>query len=286
MQSRAIACRCVLALTTVFVWLCVARAKLRDAFAPRRLKTAPKLVITTGASSDYFSCLTNLIGSVHYWCPTNCIVAVFCMNLNADEIHKLRVSRNTVLFWETRKIPDNTVVDYGFKPLAIEEALISFPVVLWLDAGSTVTGNLYAKVMPILQHDQLFVVQGQDNSAARWLHSGMLEFYGVNRTLFEGKPSYSGNTIGFTRGHPALREWVECAKQPACISPPGSSPASHRYDQAAITIILYLRFPDVEAHTNLLAGTRKQLAECFKESEYVVWTSRCGETCYESQFLT
>ena len=55
---------------------------------------------------------------------------------------------------------------YAWKPLAIRDAVDAFGSVLWLDAGSTVTGRL-EPIFEALHRDGHFLVQGQDMDCSR-----------------------------------------------------------------------------------------------------------------------
>jgi hypothetical protein len=65
---------------------------------------------------------------------------------------------------------DYRVTQYAWKPLAIKDAVDVFGGVLWLDAGSTVTGPL-TPVFDALHRDGHFFVQGQDMDCSRWVES-------------------------------------------------------------------------------------------------------------------
>ena len=59
-----------------------------------------------------------------------------------------------------------TLAQYAWKPLAIKDAVDAFGSVLWLDAGSTVTGPL-GPAFEALHRDGHFLVQGQDMDCSK-----------------------------------------------------------------------------------------------------------------------
>jgi hypothetical protein len=257
-------------------------AKIGDVFSENHygIHDGKKLTIVTAATPSFFNALQNLIGSIHYFCSKKCEIAVFSLNLNTNQIFDLQTHAKVRVFWANTPWNEDANT-YSFKPIAIREALNVFQHVLWLDAGSTVTGDIYSAVMPILEREGHFFVQGQDLNSSPWIYEGMLKHYGFSREFFKNKPSYSGNTVGFTQNSANILDlWVACASDANCIAPSGHSKQNHRYDQASLTVLLFTQFPNVVAHTELLAAQADQLRGCMHASEKVVWTSRSSETCY------
>ncbi|KAL3810788.1 hypothetical protein ACHAXA_006432 [Cyclostephanos tholiformis] len=248
------------------------------------------LTIVTGANSPFFGALRNLVGSVRYWCPpSRCRIAVFNLGLTDDEINESRAWCGVRVHWSDgyHGADPNT---YAFKPNAIYEAVtVRYGgAVLWLDAGSTVTGRIYDAVVPHMLDEGAFLVQGQDLNMVPWVHPLMFEYLGANASDFDHKHSYSGNTVGFVNdsetSNAILPPWRDCASDSRCISPPGSDKGNHRYDQAALSVIAYAaessRGLSITPRTDLLAASSGQLNPCTVESDMVVWTSRGKERCY------
>lgn len=124
--------------------------------------------------------------------------------------------------------------------------------------------------------------QGQDNNMVPWCHDLTWQYFKLDKTKFNGKPSYSGNTMGYVHDSPAyhkiLKPWVECAKVEACMAPEGTSTGNHRFDQAVLSIITYTSGLNVTEHTELLLA---ESVPCYKPHERAVWTSRQGCSCYQ-----
>lgn len=261
---------------------------------PPRAPAAPTttvLTVATGADSPFFAAMRNLAGSVRFWCPPDrCRLAVFDLGLSPDELDEARAWCGASVHWSGGgssggTSPAGNPGNYAFKALAVEEAVRDYGHVLWLDAGSTVTGRLYESVLPHMLHEGAFLVQGQDLDMVPWVHPGMFRHFGVeDASRFRGLHSYSGNTVGFVAGSAAsaaiLPPWVACAKNASCIDPPGSSRGNHRYDQAALSVIAHSSGVAITPRTDLLAASRGQLRPCMEASDMVVWTSRRGESCY------
>lgn len=255
-----------------------------------RSHEVPKqMVVATGADDSYFQGLVNFVGSVHYWCA-ECPIVVF--NLGLSEEHKKTVDTwcNTTLKWRngvnTKGIDSShltTPKQYAWKPFAILEAVNEYQAdaVLWLDAGSTVTGPLMTTIWPFIRDDGHFFVQGQDLDMTRLCMQETFDYLKQRKEDFMNKPSYAGNTVGFVYGseayHKILVPWTKCAAVAECIAPPGSSTANHRFDQVVLSIITYTAGINVTQHTELLEASR---LPCFVPNKRVVWTSRTGESCY------
>lgn len=129
-------------------------------------KVPKRMVVTTGANDGYYHGLSNFVGSVHYWC-VNCPIVVF--NLGLSEEHKKTVDTwcNTTLKWRDgiriKGIHSGHVAlpkQYAWKPFAILEAVEEYKAdaVLWLDAGSTVTGPLMTTIWPLIRNDGHYLV--------------------------------------------------------------------------------------------------------------------------------
>jgi hypothetical protein len=128
----------------------------------------------------------------------------------------------------------------------------------------------------------LLPLQGQDNNMVPWCHDLTWAYFKLDKNKFQGKPSYSGNTVGFVYDSPAyhkiLKPWVECAAVEACMAPPGTSTANHRFDQSVLSIITYTSGLNVTEHTELLLAAQ---VPCFQAHARAVWTSRQGCSCYQ-----
>ena len=155
--------------------------------------------------------------------------------------------------------------------------LASFPEFLYLDAGSDVRAPLNP-LFDVIREDGLFLVGGQDVDMSRWCHRGMYDHFDLADKSFRGMPSYSGNTQGYRLTNETLRILTrlrDCASVPSCISPAGSSLRNHRYDQSALSLILYTHSRHVPQRTEYIAASRSQLRlDPERPSRTPVWTAR------------
>ena len=112
--------------------------------AAKQSRHLGNMTIATGAGSFYFRALQNLVGSVRFWCP-DCHVVIFDLGLTEAAREKIPRWCKTELRWaggvsaQAAPLLKN-LKKWAWKPLAIQEAVEAYGAVLWLDAGSTVTG--------------------------------------------------------------------------------------------------------------------------------------------------
>lgn len=136
------------------------------------------MVIATGANAQYFQGLKNMVGSVHYWCQ-ECSIVVFNLGLTAEQVQEVRQWCRTSMRWrdgiEVTDSVDMHVKEpkqYAWKPFAILQAVNEHAgkaVVMWIDAGSTITGPLMSSLYPLLVKDGHLLMQGE--SGVLWVTS-------------------------------------------------------------------------------------------------------------------
>ncbi|MAB55748.1 MAG: hypothetical protein CMN93_07725 [Synechococcus sp. CPC35] len=233
------------------------------------------MAIATAANSVYFRGLTNLVGSLHFW-DSDRPIHIFNLGLQTRQISQIETWERVYLQWRTYK--DNKPKRYAWKPQVLYFMLRSFPGgFLYLDAGSDVRAPLQP-IFDIIQRDGLFLVGGQDVDLSRSCHAGMYDYFGLADKSFRGKPSYSGNTQGYRLTNESvniLNRLRDCANVTSCISPVGSDLSNHRYDQSALSLIVYTHERRIPQHTKYLAAERRQLQHNPKQpSRKIVWTSR------------
>jgi hypothetical protein len=261
------------------------------ALAARRSAPPPPLVVATGANAAFFPQLANLLGSVQHWCP-ECRLEVFDLGLELEQRAALRRICNVALRWPGGPPARLGALaskpkKYAWKPAALLEAVDAGGAALWLDAGSTVTAPL-GGVADALRRDGYLLVHGQDDDMVPWTHPRTFAWLGYNseaavERAFRGRPSFSGNTVGFSRGSRAywkiLRPWAACALEEGCVAPAGATLADHRFDQSALSVIAHGARPRPRARTEQVLAAEREEA-CFVAAPRPVWSSRGEEGCY------
>jgi hypothetical protein len=176
---------------------------------------------------------------------------------------------------------------YAWKPIIVNETVVKYKSIFWLDAGNTVVGPI-TPIENIIQRTGLMLMKGQDNDMKAKSFEKTYEWFNTTKETFQAGSHYSGNTQAFI--HPSryydsvIKPNAVCAMDVNCISPSGSGLHNHRYDQTTISILAY--HPKVRAphYTEYLAAERKQLNPNLKKPSFkMIWTARQGNTYYTYQ---
>jgi len=255
------------------------------------------MVFVSGATDSYFSSLRNLAASLRYWAPQNKLV-VYNLGMNERNVKEIEDNENNMwsnvleIKWKDgipSHFPEHVHAGkkYAWKPIAINETLHEYHNIFWLDAGSTVVGNL-SEAMRIVHQTGIFLVKGQDLDMMGRSHESTFQFLGHNKADFRAGPHFSGNTQAYLYPSRYVGPLVEanaaCALVEDCISPPGSSLGNHRYDQTTMSILAYRDHLRIPHHTEFLAAERGQLEkDLFKSSFRFVWTARGSCFFYSEQ---
>ena len=132
----------------------------------------------------------------------------------------------------------------------------------------------------LMEKEDAFFVQGQDEDMTPWSHPQTLRFFQTNTVEMKNKYSFSGNLQGYVYDSQAYWDVLAvveaCCAIPDCIAPVGSGLGNHRYDQIAMSAAIYTN-PRIEItpHTELLAAVREQLEGDHKTpSSHIVWSAR------------
>ena len=129
----------------------------------------------------------------------------------------------------------------AWKPIAIEQVISSrLAPILWLDAATIVHAPLDA-VFSAIARDGVLTLVGQ-SPVERWCHPRTLELMRVT-VEDRRKRCRIGGVVGFDGSNPTMRDlvtaWRDAALDPELLNPPGASRATHRWDQALLTNLLY-----------------------------------------------
>ena len=249
----------------------------------------PPLVLVTGATLDYWDGLANFVASAQYWAPTHRVVIYHLGGMGDEQFREMESWPNVhAVEWKhgpPSSLPEHVRSDsykYAWKPWILHTALQQYKMILWLDAGSTLTGPL-SPVETILKHDGAFLVKGQDLDMTPHALPDTYKWFGFDKDTMLTGPSFSGNTQGYLAPSRYARSIVwkqaSCALDEACIAPLGHNLANHRYDQTALSICGYQPTVMAPHHTEFLAAEERHLKQNLQNpSHRIVWTSRqsCG----------
>jgi len=236
------------------------------------------LVIVTGASSNHFRCLNNLLHTIDVFEPES-RVFVYDLGLTGAERRQLRDQGRELRRFPFEQYPPhldlrNNFGHYAWKPVIIADVLKETGGrVLWLDAGNLLESPLTAIKQALA--DQGIVSPISLGSLARWTHPGTLRYLRVPHSWYH-RPNRKGGIVGFNARFPSARElvrrWRQYALIPKCIGPAGSNRSNHRQDQSILSVLVYRaqqryrfkledRWPGISTHNDDLtpAHVRKRV---------------------------
>jgi hypothetical protein len=202
------------------------------------------MTIITGASSNHFSCLLNLLGSIRC-CEPDMSVIVYDLGLNEQEKSIVKGAFHLRTFdfslyppWVDIRVDRG---HYAWKPIIISDALDEFGgIVLWLDAGDLLLRPLQGLREAIERNGVVTPISPR--RIKDWTHPGTLRFLNVAESDYE-KKNRNGAIVGFDQrikwASDLAHRWKQCALIKECIAPEGSSRKNHRQDQAVLSILYY-----------------------------------------------
>ena len=201
--------------------------------------------IVTGASSNHFHCLQNLLLTIQHFCPDMAVV-VYDLGLSGTEVLEIEKCRVAVRRFDFESYPpwfDITVNsgEYAWKPIIVHEVLETFGgLVLWLDAGDLVTQRLTEFWFRLSRFGILTPLSAGD--LRQWTHPKTLQYMNVPAGDLD-KPNRNAALVGLNADHFWARElclvWRNAAFCRECIAPAGSSRENHRQDQAVLSVLFY-----------------------------------------------
>jgi hypothetical protein len=201
--------------------------------------------IVTGASSNHFHCLQNLLASVRQHAP-EAFLMVYDLGLTGEEQEIIQGHSDAFRTFDYSRYPKHVDIQidsgqYAWKPILVNEVLEERGgLVLWLDAGNLVLRDLVPIWEMIRRHG--VVTPRSSGPLRRWTHPETLRHISVPAHHLS-KPNRNGAIVGFNADCPwarqLSRDWKDCALSKECIAPEGSSRQNHRQDQAVLSVLYY-----------------------------------------------
>ena len=129
----------------------------------------------------------------------------------------------------------------AWKPVVIDDELQrGSGLVLWLDSA-TILRRPLGPIFDRIAREGVLTLVGQ-SPVRRWCHEATLRFMRVTADDADRR-CRAGGVLGFDGARPPVRalvaDWRAWALIEACIDPPGSTRANHRYDQAVLSNLLH-----------------------------------------------
>ena len=209
--------------------------------------TDGSLVIVTGASSNHFQSLKQLLKSIKEFEPqTECIV--YDLGLSPNESIELSETypQYEMVVFDYSKFPDHVDINkeagaYAWKPIIIKEVTNHRSSrLLWLDSGDVVIKKLtfLRKYLNCYGFYSAYSV----GTIKDWTHPTTLKVLNVDYESYSHR-NMSANIVGlnpkFNSVRELVREWNDLALRKEVIAPSGSSRENHRQDQSLLTILAH-----------------------------------------------
>ena len=205
--------------------------------------------LVTAASHHFFPFLKNLVGSVHFW-ESSLPVIIYDMGLTEEERKEIRrwkdVSLRT-LDWSKQPQHVRDLYTYAWKPLVIQDALSRCEqgMLLYQDAGQEIRQPL-DQLKEIIKNEG-FLFPGAGVPASTTAHPSTLRALHTSEEELEKVPMALGGSMGLSCGEgesstktkEIIDAVVVCAKEEACISPPGATTSNHAFDQSVLSVHLH-----------------------------------------------
>jgi hypothetical protein len=201
------------------------------------------LTIVTGASSNHFRCLNNLLRSIdhHETAP----VVVYDLGLAPEESAQLRAEGRQLVRFPFERYPPyfGTAAKTGrpccWKPVLIREVIeATCSPVLWLDAGDLLHERL-TRVRAVLATTGFYSPDGAD-VIARYTHPQVLALLAAEPEILKDR-NRNGAIVGFGCNAMAMelsRIWRDCALREEIMYPAGWTKRIWRSDQAILSVLV------------------------------------------------
>ena len=203
-----------------------------------------KLTIISGASSNHFLCLKNLLRSL-ILSKVEASTIVYDLGLTQEEAQIIQSQCKDFRKFVFSRYPSYVDIEinrgeYAWKPIIVSEVMAEHDgLILWLDAGDLVFGNL-EQVKRILQ-EYGFYSPVSSSIIKQWTHPAMLRYLDVKSELLSRR-NRNGAIVGINPAYPGIKDlilrWRDFALIKECIAPEGSDRTNHRQDQALLSVLV------------------------------------------------
>ncbi len=253
-----------------------------------------QLTIVTGVTASYFKQLKNLVGSIHVW-ESSLNIYVYDLGLNREHIAEILKwercflrSLNRTDMTVPRHVFD--ISTYAFKLYIIQDMLVHFENVFYIDAGTVLLRPLDLVRQTLHNHGYFFAPQ--TSRAFPWPdknfhHPDTLNF--GNCTSEKKHHQLMTECVGTMQGW-RNNSWLKkmlfepllkCSSNLFCITPLGSNRTNHLQDQTALNSFLCGKGLDICSKKNLSSWEhiwdgRRMVAypESFLSTTYQKYTFR------------
>ncbi|CAF0887758.1 unnamed protein product [Brachionus calyciflorus] len=221
----------------------------RNSVLKRNITVNKKPAIVTAANSAYYSALQATVFHIHKHFPDYPLI-IYDLGLD-EESYKTTIAncKCVVKKFDMNKLYERTsahisnLKTYAWKPLLIQETLIEYETVLYVDSSIRFQSSEISSIIDSVRQVGM-LTQYIELKLNCYTNPKMFEWFEDTPSTYDDFFTIEANILLFHRNFLTsliMKAWVTCALEESCISPIGSRIDSccgcHRYDQDALTII-------------------------------------------------
>lgn len=211
------------------------------------------MTIVTGASSNHFSPLRNLLQSIAFHEPSTHAV-VYDLGLYENERAWLIANGWNIQRFDFENYPEHFQIKahsgnlilrhveagaYAWKPVIVFRSLNEFGKVLWLDSGNLIHGSL-DRIVGELDRCGIYTPKSE-GTVGQWTMPETVARLGVRPDVVHAG-SRNAAVVGFNASVGSVarlsERWARAAQDRECICPDGCSYFNHRFDQSILSILV------------------------------------------------
>lgn len=210
--------------------------------------------VVTACDEGYFESAENLVASIQVYEP-DMEIFVYDLGLTADQ-------RDTISSWagvslisiDWTQFPSHVVQRkiYAWKSAVIKDAVERVGSVVWIDAGIELRWDL-AQISADFEVGEsghwLILEKGILQNFA---HPKQYDALGLVRGVFDKQFSLAAGMIAVSNMSRAwttlFLPWHKCSMNLECISPEGSNSTNHRWEQSALSLLMYKNMREGEIY--------------------------------------
>jgi hypothetical protein len=200
------------------------------------------LTIVTGASSNHFLSMKQLLASIQIFEPDTRVI-IYDLGLTKSEL--MDVKGYEVRKFQFQNYPNYLNIsinagEYAWKPVIIADVMNEIQSNLfWLDAGCILTGYLVG-VRDILQDIGLYTPTSSGRISHWTHHSTCLQLLVTDSTKNDFNRAGGVVAVNYHKdvARDIIQKWKCCALEKQIIAPKGANRNNHRQDQSILSVLV------------------------------------------------
>jgi hypothetical protein len=213
--------------------------------------------LVTACDEGYFESVENLVASIQVYEP-DMDIFVYDLGLTADQ-------RDTVSSWagvslisiDWTQFPSHVVQRkiYAWKSAVIKDAVERVGSVIWIDAGIELRWDLAQISLDVGESGHWLILEKV--ILQNFAHPKQYDALGLERGVFDKQFSLAAGMIAVSNTSRAwttlFLPWHQCSMNFECISPEGSNSTNHRWDQSALSLLMYKNMREGEIYRVMIS---------------------------------